>query len=125
LTNQDDRRHSSPILGGRRGHHRDEQFGATSITQSEFLWKIRARRAAERIRLLRKDHSRSFLRNLAWEINEQSARQCREWADRVGTKRRQRFVRERLGRDRVAFEFPDADDAGFRVVTFDQSKRLC
>ena len=24
-----------------------------------------------------------FLGDLAWEINEQSARQCREWADRV------------------------------------------
>ncbi len=59
---------------------------------------------------------------LAWEINEQSARQCREWADRVGNATgRQRFVAGAIGPLTVSLSnSPDADDAGFRVVTFDQ-----
>ncbi|HTD64965.1 MAG TPA: methionine synthase, partial [Candidatus Limnocylindria bacterium] len=63
-----------------------------------------------------------FLNSLAWEINEQSARQCREWADRVGTATgRQRFVAGALGPLTVSLSnSPDADDSGFRVVTFDQ-----
>ena len=54
----------------------------------------------------------------------QSARQCREWADRVGNATgRQRFVAGALGPLTVSLSnSPDADDAGFRVVTFDQVK---
>jgi 5-methyltetrahydrofolate--homocysteine methyltransferase len=65
-----------------------------------------------------------FLNGLAWEINEQSARQCREWADRVGNATgHQRFVAGSLGPLTVSLSnSPDADDAGFRVVTFDQVK---
>ena len=61
---------------------------------------------------------------LAWEINEQSARQCREWADRVGNDTgRQRFVAGAIGPLTVSLSnSPDADDPGFRVVTFDQVK---
>src|ERR1700742_4660934 len=100
-------------------------FGATSITQSEFFVEDPRERGG------RKDpefyegvvHD-SFLRNLASEINEQSARQCREWADRVGNETsRQRFVAGALGPLTVSLSnSPDADDAGFRVVTFDQVK---
>jgi len=63
-----------------------------------------------------------MLSDLAWEINEQSARQCREWADRVGNDTgRQRFVAGAIGPLTVSLSnSPDADDAGFRVVTFDQ-----
>src|SRR6202044_871458 len=65
-----------------------------------------------------------MLNDLAWEINEQSARQCREWADRVGSATsRQRFVAGAIGPLTVSLSnSPDADDAGFRVVTFDQVK---
>ena len=65
-----------------------------------------------------------FLNNLAWEINAQSARQCREWADRVGNATgRQRFVAGAIGPLTVSLSnSPDADDSGFRVVTFDQVK---
>jgi 5-methyltetrahydrofolate--homocysteine methyltransferase len=65
-----------------------------------------------------------FLNGLAWEINEQSARQCREWADRVGNATgRQRFVAGAMGPLTVSLSnSPDAEDAGFRVVTFDQVK---
>src|ERR1700748_1075389 len=66
-----------------------------------------------------------MLSDLAWEINEQSARQCREWADRVGSATgRQRFVAGAIGPLTVSLSnSPDADDAGFRVVTFDQVKK--
>src|SRR5204862_5099081 len=65
-----------------------------------------------------------FLNGLAWEINEQSARQCREWADRVANADgQQRFVAGAIGPLTVSLSnSPDADDAGFRVVTFDQVK---
>ncbi|MEO8215261.1 MAG: dihydropteroate synthase, partial [Myxococcales bacterium] len=65
-----------------------------------------------------------FLNDLAWEINEQSARQCREWADRVANADgRRRFVAGAIGPLTVSLtNSPDADDAGFRVVTFDQVK---
>src|SRR6185312_6737224 len=65
-----------------------------------------------------------FLSDLAWEINEQSARQCREWADRIANKTgRPRFVAGAIGPLTVSLSnSPDADDAAFRVVTFDQVK---
>src|ERR1700734_3302209 len=100
-------------------------FGATSITQSEFFVEDPRERGG------RKDpefyegvvHD-SFLRNLASEINEESARQCREWADRVGNETsRQRFVAGALGPLTVSLSnSPDANDPGFRSVTFDQVK---
>src|SRR5262249_3472752 len=64
------------------------------------------------------------LRELAWDINHTSARQCREWADRVANATsRPRFVAGALGPLTVSLSnSPDADDPGFRVVTFDQVK---
>ena len=100
-------------------------FGATSITQSEFFVDDPREQGG------RKDPGfyqniieDPFLNSLAWEINEQSARQCREWADRVGTATgRQRFVAGAIGPLTVSLSnSPDADDSGFRVVTFDQVK---
>jgi len=100
-------------------------FGATSITQSEFFVDDPRERGG------RKDPAfyqqiieDEFLNGLAWEINEQSARQCREWADRVGSATgRQRFVAGSIGPLTVSLSnSPDAEDAGFRVVTFDQVK---
>ncbi len=65
-----------------------------------------------------------FLNDLAWEINEQSAKQCREWADRIASQTgRPRFVAGAVGPLTVSLSnSPDADDAGFRVCTFDQVK---
>jgi 5-methyltetrahydrofolate--homocysteine methyltransferase len=65
-----------------------------------------------------------FLNDLAWEINEESARQCRAEADRATQETgRQRFVAGALGPLTVSLSnSPDADDPGFRVVTFDQVK---
>ncbi len=98
-------------------------FGATSITQSEFFVEDpREHGGRKDPAFYQKVIEDPFLQGLAWEINEQSARQCREWADRVGNATgRQRFVAGAIGPLTVSLSnSPDADDAGFRVVTFDQ-----
>ncbi|MGA2352264.1 MAG: methionine synthase [Terracidiphilus sp.] len=100
-------------------------FGATSITQSEFFVDDpREHGGRKDPAFYQKIIDDPFLNSLAWEINEQSARQCREWADRVANETgRQRFVAGALGPLTVSLSnSPDADDAGFRVVTFDQVK---
>src|SRR6187402_1899361 len=100
-------------------------FSATSIGQSEFFVEDPREHGG------RKDPAfyqgvieNKFLNDLAWEINEQSARQCREWADRVANADgKQRFVAGAIGPLTVSLSnSPDADDAGFRVCTFDQVK---
>ena len=100
-------------------------FGATSITQSEFFVddprETGGRKDPEFYQKIIDDPS---LNQLAWDINETSARQCREWSDRVANATgRQRFVAGAIGPLTVSLSnSPDADDAGFRVVTFDQVK---
>jgi 5-methyltetrahydrofolate--homocysteine methyltransferase len=100
-------------------------FGATSIAQSEFFVddprEHGKRKDADFYQKIIDDR---FLGDLAWEINEQSAKQCREWADRVANADgRPRFVAGAIGPLTVSLSnSPDADDAGFRVVTFDQVK---
>jgi 5-methyltetrahydrofolate--homocysteine methyltransferase len=100
-------------------------FGATSIAQSEFFVDDpRERGGRKDPQFYQKIIDDSFLGSLAWEINEKSAQQCREWADRVGNSTgRQRFVAGAIGPLTVSLSnSPDADDPGFRVVTFDQVK---
>jgi 5-methyltetrahydrofolate--homocysteine methyltransferase len=100
-------------------------FGATSITQSEFFVDDpREHGGRKDPAFYQKIIDDPFLSSLAWEINEQSARQCREWADRVANATaRPRFVAGAIGPLTVSLSnSPDADDAGFRVVTFDQVK---
>src|SRR5579863_2736606 len=96
-------------------------FGATSIGQSEFFVDDPREHGG------RKDAAfydgvldDPFLRDLAWEINVESARQCRTWADRVGSADgKRRYVAGAIGPLTVSLSnSPDADDAGFRVVTF-------
>jgi 5-methyltetrahydrofolate--homocysteine methyltransferase len=100
-------------------------FSATSIGQSEFFVDDPREHGG------RKDPAfyqgvieNKFLNDLAWEINEQSTKQCREWADRIANKTgRPRFVAGAIGPLTVSLSnSPDADDAGFRVCTFDQVK---
>ena len=101
-------------------------FGATSISQSEFFVDDPREHGG------RKDPAfyqqiieDPFLSSLASEINRESARQCREWADRIANATgRQRFVAGAIGPLTVSLSnSPDADDPGFRVVTFDQVKK--
>src|SRR5215831_10503618 len=101
-------------------------FGATSITQSEFFVDDpREHGGRKNPEFYQKIIDDPMLNDLAWEINEQSAKQCREWADRVGNETgRQRFVAGAVGPLTVSLSnSPDADDPGFRVVTFDQVKQ--
>jgi 5-methyltetrahydrofolate--homocysteine methyltransferase len=100
-------------------------FGATSIGQSEFFVEDpREHGGRKDPAFYQRIVEDPFLNDLAWEINEQSARQCREWADRVANvDGKQRFVAGAVGPLTVSLSnSPDADDAGFRVVTFDQVK---
>ncbi|HET6208665.1 MAG TPA: homocysteine S-methyltransferase family protein [Terracidiphilus sp.] len=100
-------------------------FSATSIAQSEFFVDDpREHGGRKNPAFYQKITDDTFLNDLAWEINEQSARQCREWADRVANETgRQRFVAGAIGPLTVSLSnSPDADDPGFRVVTFDQVK---
>src|ERR1700754_3574013 len=100
-------------------------FSATSIAQSEFFVDDpREHGGRKDPAFYQKVIDDPFLNSLAWEINEQSAPQCREVADRVGNETgRQRFVAGAIGPLTVSLSnSPDADDPGFRVVTFDQVK---
>src|SRR5262245_49723220 len=100
-------------------------FGATSISQSEFFVDDpREHGGRKDPAFYQKIIDDRFLNDLAWEINEQSARQCREWADRIANQTsRQRFVAGAIGPLTVSLSnSPDADDPGFRVANFDQVK---
>jgi 5-methyltetrahydrofolate--homocysteine methyltransferase len=100
-------------------------FSATSIGQSEFFVDDpREHGGRKNPAFYQTVVENKFLNDLAWEINEQSARQCREWADRIANKTgRPRFVAGAVGPLTVSLSnSPDADDAGFRVCTFDQVK---
>jgi 5-methyltetrahydrofolate--homocysteine methyltransferase len=100
-------------------------FGATSIAQSEFfVGDPREHGGRKDPGFYHKIVDDSFLSSLASEINEKSAQLCREWADRVGSATScQRFVAGAIGPLTVSLSnSPDADDPGFRMVTFDQVK---
>src|SRR5271167_1553453 len=100
-------------------------FGATSIAQSElFVDDPREHGGRKDPEFYQKIIEDKFLNDLAREINEESARQCRAEADRVALETgRPRFVAGALGPLTVSLSnSPDADDPGFRVVTFDQVK---
>ena len=122
---EDDWRYSPAVSGGRCGHHRDQYVWR----DEHYAERVFCRRSAgaggrKDPEFYQKIIEDSFLNELAWDINETSARQCREWADRVGNATgRQRFVAGALGPLTVSLSnSPDAEDAGFRVVTFDQVK---
>jgi len=98
-------------------------FGATSISLSEFFVDDpREHGGRKDPAFYQKIIDDKFLNDLAWEINYESARQCRHEADTIAKKTgRPRFVAGSIGPLTVSLSnSPDADDPGFRVVTFDQ-----
>jgi 5-methyltetrahydrofolate--homocysteine methyltransferase len=100
-------------------------FGATTIAQSEFFVDDpREHGGRKDPEFYQKIIDDKFLQDLAWEINEVSAKICREWADKVGKETgRPRFVAGSIGPLTVSLSnSPDANDPGFRSVTFDQVK---
>ncbi|HEY1048962.1 MAG TPA: methionine synthase, partial [Prosthecobacter sp.] len=98
-------------------------FSGTSIAQAEFFKEVPegARKDPAFFQTVLED---KFLNDLAWEINFESAQQCRKWADIVGGKTgRKRYVAGAIGPLTVSLsQFPDLSDLSFRYVTFDQVK---
>src|SRR5271167_3285692 len=74
-------------------------FGATTISQSEFFVDDpREHGGRKDPAFYQKVIDDPSLSSLAFEINEQSARQCREWADRVASATgKPRFVAGAIG----------------------------
>ncbi len=98
-------------------------FSATTIAQSEFfLEDPREKGGRKDPEFFQKVLENPFLNQLAWDINFESARQCREAADRVGEQSgRRRFVAGAVGPLTVSLsQFPDPEDLAFRYVHFDQ-----
>ena len=99
-------------------------FSATSLAQSEFFV------ADPRESGGRKDPDffqqkvleSSFLQDLTWEINVKSTQLARIEADKIAERTgRHRYVAGAIGPMTVSLSnSPDADNPGFRVVTFDQ-----
>ncbi len=99
-------------------------FSATTIAQSEFFVedpreKGVGRKDPDFFQRIIED---AFLGDLTRELNEKSARLCRKWADRVAEQTgARRYVAGAIGPLTVSLsQSPDAEDAGFRSVTFDQ-----
>ena len=100
-------------------------FSATAIGQSEFFIEDPREKGGKKTPAFYQEViENKFLQELAHDINFHSARQCRICADRAGAATgRRRYVAGALGPLTVSLSnSPDADDAGFRVVTFDQCK---
>jgi len=100
-------------------------FSATSIAQSEFFVEDpREKGGRKDPEFFQKIIEDKFLNDLAWEINFNSAQQCRKWADQIADKTgRKRYVAGAVGPLTVSLsQFPDLTDLSFRYVTFDQVK---
>ena len=103
-------------------------FSATNIAQSEFFVEDpresgKGRKDPEFFE--REVLHNDFLSELAADINIESAKLARQEADRIADETGiKRYVGGGLGPLTVSLSnSPDADDPGFRVVTFDQVKR--
>ena len=98
-------------------------FSATSIAQSEFFVEDpREHGGRKDPEFFQKIIENPFLNELAWEMNVESARLCRKWADAIGTDTgRKRYVAGAIGPLTVSLtNSPDPEDHAFRVVNFDQ-----
>ncbi|MEX2580192.1 MAG: methionine synthase [Verrucomicrobiales bacterium] len=100
-------------------------FSGTTLAQSEFFVEDPREKGTGRKDpefFDREVCDNSFLEDLAWEINYESAKLARKWTDRVGNDTgRKRYVAGAIGPMTVSLtNSPDAENPGFRVVTFDQ-----
>ncbi len=96
-------------------------FSGTSLAQSEFFPAgDDSRKDPEYFQRVLED---KFLNDLAWEINFESAKMCRKWADEFTEKTgRKRYVAGAVGPMTVSLsQFPNPDDMAFRRITFDQA----
>ncbi|MDF1811697.1 MAG: methionine synthase [Verrucomicrobiales bacterium] len=95
-------------------------FGGTSLVQSDFFRDHgEGRKNPEFYQTMLDDKD---LNDLVYEMNVESSRLCREWCDKIGSDTgRKRYVAGAIGPMTVSLSTsPETDDAGFRVVTFDQ-----
>jgi 5-methyltetrahydrofolate--homocysteine methyltransferase len=98
-------------------------FSATSIAQSEFfLPDPREHGGRKDPEFFQSVIENPFLQSLAWEINFESARQCRAAADLASHQSgRKRYVAGAVGPLTVSLsQFPDPENLAFRYVHFDQ-----
>ena len=96
-------------------------FSGTSLAQCEFFPAgDDSRKDPEYFQRVLEDR---FLNDLAWEINYESARLCRKWADEFTERTgRKRYVAGAVGPMTVSLsQFPDPDNLAFRRITFDQA----
>ena len=99
-------------------------FSATTLAQSEFFVDD-PRETGEGLKdqeFFQKIIEDNFLRDLTWEMNYKSAQLCKQWAERVsndcGIKK---YVAGSIGPLTVSLsQSPDAEDAAFRMVNFNQ-----
>lgn len=95
-------------------------FSGTAISQSDFfIAPPKGRKDPEFYQAAIDDRA---LVDLVWELNVESAKLCRKVADEVGSDTgKKRYVAGAIGPLTVSLSVsPDANDAGFRTVTFDQ-----
>lgn len=98
-------------------------FSATGIAQSEFFVEDpREKGGRKDPEFFQKILENDFLNELAWEMNVKGSQLARKMADDVGTDTGvKRYVAGAIGPLTVSLSnSPDAEDASFRVVTFDQ-----
>lgn len=98
-------------------------FSATGIAQSEFFIEDpREKGGRKDPEFFQKILENDFLNELAWEMNVEGSKLARKMADDVGTDTGvKRYVAGAIGPLTVSLSnSPDAEDAAFRVVTFDQ-----
>ena len=101
-------------------------FSATTISQSEFFVEDpRETGGRKDPEFFQEILENRFLQDLQRDINLESARLARAAADRVAEETGvKRYVAGAIGPLTVSLSnSPDADDAAFRVVTFDQVKQ--
>jgi 5-methyltetrahydrofolate--homocysteine methyltransferase len=98
-------------------------FSATGIAQSEFFVEDpREKGGRKDPEFFQKILENDFLNELAWEMNVEGSKLARKMADDVATDTGvKRYVAGAIGPLTVSLSnSPDAEDAAFRVVTFDQ-----
>ncbi|MFT4548852.1 MAG: 5-methyltetrahydrofolate--homocysteine methyltransferase, partial [Verrucomicrobiales bacterium] len=99
-------------------------FSATHLAQSEFFVEDPREKGTGRKdpEFFQKIVDDKFLNDLAWEINVESSKLAKHWADQIGSDTgRKRYVAGAIGPLTVSLtQSPDADDASFRTVIFDQ-----
>ena len=89
-------------------------FSATGIAQSEFFVEDpREKGGRKDPEFFQKILENPFLNDLAWEMNVESSRLCRKWADDIGTDTgRKRYVAGAIGPLTVSLtNSPDANDS--------------